>query len=46
MNPSHSYLTSHNYTMHIPNIFLDVVQFDFDNTAEIGRTMFIVPDCR
>ena len=32
--------------MHIPNTFLDFIQFDLDNIAELGRVKLIDPDYR
>ena len=46
MTPLHSYLTPHDYMMHIPNSFAGVIQFDPDNTAEIGKARLIVQDYR
>ena len=46
MTPLHSYLTPHYYMRHIPNPFTDVIQFDPDNTAEIGKARLLVQDYR
>lgn len=46
MTSLHGYLTAHNYITHVPNTFVDVIQFNSDNSAEIGKARLMVPGYR